>query len=124
MSYAYPNVTNPLGTTGQRGKWQKHSVVSTGYETQSVLDNATSSYYASVVNLTIEKATFRRKDNSITYTPSAGSRLGWLYSYAIPQYELDTLKVVGFSYTTATHLYLSDSRIYVPTRCHFCGIPC
>jgi len=125
MSYGpRPNVTDPLGTTGQRDRWGKHSKVSTGYAKQSVLDNPTSSYYVYVAKLTVEKGTFREAENTITYTPSAGSRLGWLYNYGSKLYELDTLNLVGLSHTTGTHLYLVDSKKYLGRRCHFCGRPC
>src|SRR5262245_34709368 len=124
MSYAYPSVTDPLGTTGQQDKWRKHTSASSLYERQSVLNDSSSSYYGSVVKLTLLKGVFDSRDNSITHTPSANSSLGWFFRYGIPQYELDTLKVVGLSHTTGLHLYLTDSKIYIPNRCHFCGRYC
>ncbi|SRR6266550_1134660 len=117
---------NPLGTTGQVVKFNKHTSTSgsSGDPVRTVFDSTDTGLYVQRIEATIiygfvELAGARM---NIGFVPSTGSALGRKLVRGVERRpQPDALVAVNTSRSTGLHLFLENSSKYSGARCAGCG---
>jgi hypothetical protein len=113
--------SNPLGTTGQRAKFGKHTTTSGSSNeiVRTVFSSTHSSDYVARTQATITFGfvQFLGRRKNIVYVPSTGSALGVKLVGGVEVSRPDAIVAVNTSQSTGLHIFLEDSSKYSTSRC-------
>ena len=114
---------DPLGSTYQRDKHEKHTKPGSSYRVQTVFDNSSTQYYEDCIKEAWEHGAVQieSRGTHIIYRPSTGSSVGSKYKWGKYANRQDTVVVLKTSEATEVHGILKASSQYEKLQCALCG---
>jgi hypothetical protein len=116
---------DPLGSTYQRDKHEKHIKPSSSYCVQTVFDNSSTQYYEECIREVFENGAVQieNRGTNIIFCPSTQSTLGSKYKWGEYASRENTVIVVKTSEPHGVHAFLTASSQYENHQCAQCGNP-